>query len=129
MWESATMLSLALLLFPFFHFPGLFLVISLLLYFLPAFLARDKHNFTGIFILNLVAGWTFIGWIIALIWAVTSDAQRPPAPPLQQAMAGAPQQPMYSAPPGYFCSKCGKRCAYDERFCSSCGAALPSTAR
>jgi Superinfection immunity protein len=133
MLERATMLT-STLLFPFFHFPGFFLVVSLLLYFLPAFLARDKHNFTAIFVLNLLAGWTFIGWIIALVWALSSDAQRQPAPPFQQPMASVPQQTMPRAPQPaasatFFCSSCGKRCTTGERFCSACGAAIPATQR
>ena len=54
----------SLLFFPFFHFP-IFLLVSLFLYFLPAFLARNKQNFTGVLLLNIFAGWTLIGWIIA----------------------------------------------------------------
>jgi hypothetical protein len=50
------------------------LVISMLLfvlYFLPAFIAKSrKHrNLTGVTLLNLFLGWTFLGWIVALIWS------------------------------------------------------------
>lgn len=41
------------------------------IYFLPAiigFLKNHKQKM-AIFILNLLFGWTFIGWGIALIWA------------------------------------------------------------
>ncbi len=66
-----------MLMFPFFfHFHPLFLLVSLFLYFLPAYLARNKSNFTAIFVLNLLAGWTFIGWIIALVWALSKEPQR-----------------------------------------------------
>lgn len=46
-----------------------FFVILLPLYFLPTLISRRKRNATAIFWLNLLAGWTFIGWIAALIWA------------------------------------------------------------
>src|SRR5271163_4379903 len=104
MLERATMLTSTLLLFPFFHFPGFFLVVSIFLYFLPAFLARDKHNFTAILVLNLLAGWTVIGWIIALVWALSSASQPQAPPPFQPAPAPAPQPPA-GAP--FFCSSCG----------------------
>ena len=41
-------------------------------YFIPSILAiNHKHeNRQGIIILNLLLGWTFIGWVVALIWAV-----------------------------------------------------------
>jgi hypothetical protein len=52
-----------------------------LVYFLPAFIAAQRHHHNGgaIFMLNLLAGWTVIGWIIAMVWASTQvrrmDAQ------------------------------------------------------
>lgn len=120
------MLIFPLWLVPFFHFHPIFLLVSLFLYFLPAFLARNKSNFTAILLVNLFLGWTFIGWIVALIWALSSDSQRPAAPQ-QQPAASAPQQ----AAPGvtFFCSTCGKPNAAGARFCSSCGAVLPATQR
>ena len=116
----------ASLFFPFFHFPPLFMLMVLFLYFLPAFLARNKPSFTGIFVLNLLTGWTFIGWLIALVWAIVAEPQRQTAPPFQPATASAPQS---AASPVFFCSSCGKRCTAGEHFCSSCGAALPAVQR
>jgi Superinfection immunity protein len=54
--------------FPFFGFGFLF-------YFLPSIvaLARNKRDTTSIFILNLFLGWTAIGWVIALVWALKHD--------------------------------------------------------
>lgn len=34
---------------------------------------RGKSNTFAILLLNFFLGWTFIGWIVALIWSVTSD--------------------------------------------------------
>jgi len=77
------MLISSLWFIPFFHFHPIFWLISLFLYFLPAFLAGNKPNFTSILILNILAGWTFIGWIIALVWALSSDSQQRVAAPVQ----------------------------------------------
>ena len=120
------MLTSSLRIFPFFPFHPLFWILSLLFYFLPAFLARHKRNFTGILVLNILAGWTFIGWIIALVWAVSSEPELQAPVPSQQPVASAPQP---AAPADFFCSTCGKRYTAGARFCSSCGAALPSTSR
>ena len=51
--------------------------ILLLLYFLPTIVAdqRRVRHLAGILILNLFLGWTMLGWIGALIWAV-SDAPK-----------------------------------------------------
>lgn len=55
---------------------GTFWVIVLLLWFyiLPGMIAiiRNHHNCVAIAVLNLLLGWTFIGWAIALVWACTA---------------------------------------------------------
>jgi hypothetical protein len=45
------------------------------LYFLPSFWAYHvkKRNKEAILLLNLFLGWTFIGWVGALIWAGMKD--------------------------------------------------------
>ena len=43
------------------------------LYFLPAIVGRKKRNSQAIVILNIFFGWTFVGWVVALVWAVTKD--------------------------------------------------------
>src|SRR3990172_8409329 len=45
-------------------------IISLALYFLPTIIAavRRSTGLVGIILLNVLLGWTFIGWVIALIW-------------------------------------------------------------
>ena len=46
------------------------------LYFLPSFCARNKRHKDGIQRLNLYLGWTGIGWLAALIWAVWSPRKQ-----------------------------------------------------
>lgn len=43
-------------------------------YLLPTFVAfgREHHNKWAILVLNLFLGWTFLGWIASLVWAVTA---------------------------------------------------------
>jgi len=52
-------------------------IIMALLYFLPTLVAmlRSKNNTPAIVILNLFLGWTFVGWVIALVWAVSKDQE------------------------------------------------------
>ena len=55
---------------------GLFAVlIMLVIYFLPSFIARErKHkSVAAIFVTNLLLGVTVAGWIFALIWAFTGN--------------------------------------------------------
>ena len=51
--------------------------VLLLIYFLPAIVAsmRRHRQSLAIGILNLVAGWTFVGWVIAIVWACTADTK------------------------------------------------------
>ena len=47
-----------------------------LLYFLPSILGWNKKNITAIFVLNLLIGWTFIGWVVALVWSLTIENKK-----------------------------------------------------
>ena len=66
-----------------------------LLYFLPSIIGKDKRDAAGIFLLNLLLGWTLIGWVVAFLWACASD--RPTPVHVQYAPAGG----------AVFCSRCG----------------------
>jgi hypothetical protein len=58
----------------------LMLLLIFPLYFLPAIIAkaRKNSNTTAIFVLNLILGWTVLGWIGALIWAFSSGSKQAP---------------------------------------------------
>ena len=49
--------------------------ISLVIYFLPTIVAiiRKNNSTLAIFILNLLLGWSFIAWVIALVWAFSKN--------------------------------------------------------
>jgi ABC-type transport system involved in cytochrome c biogenesis permease component len=49
----------------------MFFVVLIPLYFLPTFLGRNKRQRVPIFVLNLLLGWTLLGWVGALVWALT----------------------------------------------------------
>lgn len=55
------------------------LILLLFVYFIPSLVAgsRKVRNGGAIFVLNLLLGWTFVGWVVALVWACANDA--PPA--------------------------------------------------
>ena len=88
----------------------LFLFLSVLLYFLPTLIARDKPDLLAIFLLNLLLGWTVIGWFVALIWASAAERYTP-------VRVG----PVSS---GRFCPQCGALSPYSSHFCSACGRAV-----
>ena len=86
-------------------------VFLLPLYVLPTILAWKKTHRIPILLLNLLLGWTLLGWIGALVWALNDT----PANPSQFGAAA-------------FCSKCGKNTPALAQFCSSCGHPLVQNA-
>jgi hypothetical protein len=52
-------------------------VVSLGIYFLPSVIATNRHHRERLpfFILNLLAGWTFLGWVAAFVWSLTSNVE------------------------------------------------------
>ena len=50
------------------------LAMAVLGYFLPAVVAysRRHHNRLAILALNFLLGWTFLGWVVALVWSLTA---------------------------------------------------------
>ena len=88
----------------------LFVLGAVLLYFLPAIIAHNKRDFTAIFLVDLLFGWTVIGWIIALVWACVAEA-RP-----SQVMVVAGQSAI-----ARYCCRCGALANPGARFCAICG--------
>ncbi len=84
----------------------------ILLYFLPAIIAHNKRDFTAIFLVDLLFGWTVIGWIVALVWACSAEAR--PRPQVM-VVAGAP------VALARYCCRCGAVTAPGARFCAICG--------
>lgn len=94
--------------------------VFIVLYLLPALVAssRSHHNSGAIFALNLLLGWTVIGWIVAFVWACT--ATRPAE--VARATPTAPPSSMTR-----YCTHCGSPTASDARFCARCGMATAAS--
>lgn len=88
----------------------LFLIFSVLLYFLPTVIARDKPDVLAIFLVNLFLGWTVIGWLVALVWACAGERYIPVR--------------MVPVSSGRICSHCGTLSPSGAHFCSACGRAV-----
>ena len=54
------------------------LAVFLAVYLLPAVISWCRHHRNGaaIFMLNIFLGWTFVGWVAALVWSMTADVKR-----------------------------------------------------
>lgn len=52
-----------------------YIMASIALYFAPSLIAiaREHKNAMAIMILNVFLGWTFLGWVISLVWSFTNN--------------------------------------------------------
>lgn len=103
----------------------IFIVFGIAFYFLPSIVGRNKSNSGAIFVLNLLLGWTLVGWVVALVWALTVETQSPNTPVYVQSTPIASALPI----PAAYCAKCGNGLIAGSRFCSQCGfssVALPN---
>ena len=96
-------------------------IIGIVFYFIPSMVAfgRDKSSKGIILVLNILLGWTLIGWIFLLVWAFSIDTQL-----LQNASAGY----SYYQPrnlPKKECPKCSNSIDYDYTSCPKCGEHFP----
>jgi hypothetical protein len=62
------------------RFSIIVVIVFILIYFFPSVIAfsKSKSNTAAIFVLNLFLGWSFIGWIVALVWALSKDKETQP---------------------------------------------------
>jgi hypothetical protein len=54
------------------------ILVLVMFYFTPSAVAahRAHKNFKAIIALNVLLGWTTLGWIGALVWALTANTER-----------------------------------------------------
>jgi hypothetical protein len=52
--------------------PIFLFILLIVLYFVPTIIALSRHhvNSLAIFVVNFLTGWSFIGWVIAMVWSV-----------------------------------------------------------
>jgi hypothetical protein len=81
------------------------------LYLVPSFVAvvRQRPNMHTIFGVNLLLGWTVIGWIAALLWALAGREHDRGRPSLWSTSGRKP------------CPSCGHSLHKNARRCRYCG--------
>lgn len=100
---------------------GALLVILAVLYFLPCLLAgvRGRRNTIAIFALNLFLGWTLLGWVMALVWALS--AQDKGTVVTNHVVVGQPGTPKGKPEKQKRCIACAEWIMRDAIKCKHCG--------
>jgi hypothetical protein len=89
------------------------LSVGVLLYFLPTIVAamRRLRNLAPIVVVNVLLGWSVIGWIIAMVWAVSTQVVG--TPPIAST-------PRTRTPATKRCTRCGEYSLSTARVCAFC---------
>ncbi|WP_259482492.1 superinfection immunity protein [Shewanella baltica] len=109
------------------EFSSLFIfLVPIIIYFCPMYVAyfNKQPNFYSIFALNLFLGWTLVGWVVALVWALKSHepiktvnvtvSQPTPAPTPVQPSPTSPKQTKQ-------CPYCAEDILMAAKKCKHCG--------
>lgn len=89
-----------------FVFNFILLIIAVFIYLIPSIVAgfRNAKQSTGIVILNLLLGWTILGWIGSLIWAFSSPKI------VKYKFVKSDEVPTFE----YTCEKCGFKKTFEQ---------------
>lgn len=99
------------------------LAILAILYFVPTAIAAMRwHNVGSVLVINLFLGWSLIGWVVALAWALSS---KPRITVVTTAQASAPIRQASDDHLRQSCPFCSERILQSAKVCRFCGRDIP----
>jgi len=106
---------------------GIVFIISF--YFVPTIIAvkRDHTNMASLFALNLLGGWTFIGWLAALVWSL-GEANKVVIESPKKPEAKKPLSPKPETNDTKECQFCAETIKAKAVYCKHCGKDLEEAA-
>jgi hypothetical protein len=54
---------------------SILIIAAIVAYFIPTIIGWNKKHSSGILAVNLLLGWTFLGWVASLVWALSSPGK------------------------------------------------------
>lgn len=92
------------------------LLFACVVYFAPSINAKIRRHPrpAGIVCLNILLGWTLIGWALALVWSYSG-------PPPTKHQAGNTENK--------YCAHCGGAIDHAEAFCTHCGVKVQAASK
>ena len=105
-----------------------FLALCFFLYVAPALIASSRRHESApaVWIVNLIFGWTVVGWVACLIWALSLRRPIPFYPVVYALPTGAlGQPPGWTANGGIqppVCTACYRPVMATASYCGMCGA-------
>ena len=102
-----------------------FFITIVALYFVPAICAflRDSKSKFPILVLNILFGWTGLGWLVCFIWTFAS----PQNPVSKKIISKTIRKKTIDQLSIVLCTKCGSEISNTSKFCESCGIAISDT--